>query len=245
MNPSPLSSTFKSAHLRATIVKTLLFAGATLGGISLVADALSLTFPPLVEGQELSDNPAGAALAIIVVLLALIDVIVYLTTVVFFLTWLYRAYGNLRAFNPGRRLDSSPGFAVGSFFIPFANMVLPYRAVRETWLKSGPPDEALLAEPKPPAWFPFWWAFWLLSCFAGNISMRASFEDSVPQNTATIIAAVADGLSILAAVFAYLVIDAIEKRQEELSEKFGLGKFSGPPPPPTDLPLSNVLAPTP
>jgi membrane protease YdiL (CAAX protease family) len=244
MYPSPYPPPFHSAHFRATIVKILLVVGAVVAAISLLTDALSLAFPPPAEGQEVGENPIAAVLVLIVVLLALLSVMIYLTTVVFFLMWLYRAYGNLRAFDPSRPLDHSPGWAVGSFFIPFVNLVIPYRAVKETWQKSGPPDEALLSEPAPPATFPVWWLFWLLSCIAGNISMRASFNENVPESTAMIIATVADGLSILAALFAYLVVDAIDKRQEETSARAKLGTFPGPPPPP-NLSVPDLLAPAP
>jgi hypothetical protein len=130
---------------------------------------------------------------------------------------------------------------VGSFFIPFANLVVPYRAVKEIWQKSGPPDEAFLAEPDPPGSFPAWWTFWLLASFASNISMRVSFNEKVPESTATMISIIAAALSIVAAVFAYLVVDAIDKRQEEASETLKLGKFSVPPFPPANLPISNVV----
>jgi hypothetical protein len=243
MNPSPYPAPFTSAHVRASIVKILLIVGAVAAGISLLAEALSSIFPPLTDEQELSNNPTGVALMLIVFLLGLLELIIYLTTVVFFLMWLYRAYDNLRAFHPWRRLDYSPGWAVGSFFIPFVNLVVPYRAVKEVWQKSGPPDEALLSEPGPPAWFPIWWLFWLLSSFAGNISMRASFNENVSESTATIISIVASALYIVAAVLAYLVVDAIDKRQEETSGKVKLGKFSGPPPPPANLPMPDVVTP--
>jgi len=245
MNPSPYPAPFTSAHGRARIVKILLIAGAIVTGMSLLAEALSLAFPPLTQDQELGDNPMGAAIVLLVFLLAVLETIIYLATVVFFLMWLYRAYDNLRAFNGWSRLDYSPGWAVGSFFIPFVNLVVPYRAVKEVWQKSGLPDEALLAEPRAPSWFPLWWLLWLLSTFAGNISLRASFNENVPQQTATIISIFASALSVVAALLAYVVVDLIDDRQEETSAKVGLGKFSGPPPPPQNLPLSDALAPTP
>ena len=130
----------------------------------------------------------------------------------------------------------------GQLFIPFINLVVPYRAVKEVWQKSGPPDEALLAEPVAPAIFPIWWLFWLLASFAGNISMRASFSENVSVSTATIVSIVASALSVMAAVFAYLVVDSIDKRQEDASMRLGIQKFTGPPPPPPDLSMSGVVA---
>ena len=244
MNPSPYPAPFNSAHVRANIVKILLIVDAVATGISLLAEALSVPFR-LTDDQELGSNLMGAAIVLIMSLFALLRLIIYLTTGVFFSMWLYRAYKNLRAFNPWRPLDSSPGWAVGSFFVPFVNLIVPYRAVKEVWQKSGLLDEELLSEPSPPALFPAWWLFWLLAAFSGNISMRVSFNENVSESTATMIAMVASVLSIVAAVFAYLVVDAIDKRQEETSGKLNLGKFTGPPPPPANLAMLDVVTSTP
>src|SRR6185369_9903078 len=243
MNPSPYPANYTSAHVRARVVKILLIAGAGVAVLSIFAEGLSLVFPPLGDDQEIGENMMGAALSIFIVLLAILDFFIYLATVVFFLMWLYRSHNNLRAFNQWSRLDSSAGWAVGSFFIPFVNLVVPYRAVKEVWQKSWPADEAVLSAPSPPASFPLWWLFWLLSNFANNISLRLTFDESVPQGTATIVSMFAGALSILAAVFAYLVVDAIDKRQEETSGKTQLPKFPTPPPPPSYPPLSDVVTP--
>ena len=104
MNPSPYPAPFNSAHGRAVVVKILLIVGAAITGVSLLAEAISLAFPPLTEGQELGDNPAGAALTLLIALIAILGLIVYLATVVLFLVWLYRAYDNLRAFKAWSRL---------------------------------------------------------------------------------------------------------------------------------------------
>jgi heme/copper-type cytochrome/quinol oxidase subunit 2 len=241
MNPSPYRAPFSSAHVRATIVKILLIAGAVVTGVLLLAEAISLAFPPLREGGEIGDNALQAVVLLMVFLAGVFDLIIYITTVVFFCVWLYRASDNLRAFNQWSRPDYSPGWAVGSFFIPFVNLVVPYRAVKEVWQKSNAPDEALLAEPDPPAFFAIWWTFWLLASFAGRISMRLSFDDKVEQSTATKVSIVASALSIVAALLAYLVVEAIDQKQEETSKKLKLKEFPEPPPPPTNLPPSDVV----
>lgn len=244
MNPSLSPAPFHSAHFRASIVKILLAIGAIVTGISLLAEALSLAAPPFTEGQELSDNMMGAAIGLVIFLMAILETIIYITTVVFFLMWIYRAYKNLRALNPANRLDNSPGWAVGSFFIPFANLFIPFRIVKEIWQKSWPADEALLYAPSPPATFGLWWTFWLLASFGGNITWRINFDESIPESTKAMVSIVGGALSIIAAVFAYLVVDAIDKRQEETSRRENLEGFSGPPPPQSFPPVSDVVAPT-
>ena len=143
---------------------------------------------------------------------------------VFFAVWLYRANGNRRAFNAWARL----GHLVEGRWTAFSfRLSIWYRAVREVWQKSMPPDEVFLSAPGPPAVFPTWWLFWLLASFSGNISMRLSFNENVSLSTSTIVSIVASVLFILAAVFAYFVVDAMDKKQEETFGKLRLGKFAG------------------
>jgi hypothetical protein len=243
MNPSPYPAPFNSAHSRANWVKILLIVGAVVTGASMIVEALSIAFP-LRDDQELGDNLMGAAVGLIMLGVGLLELVLVITTAVFFLMWLYRAHKNLPVLNPGCRLHYSAGMAVGSFFIPFANLIVPYRAVKEVWQKSGAPGEAFLSEPKPPAIFPLWWIFWLLASFSGNISTRMSFDDTVPASNAAIASIIAGILSMVAAGFAWFVVDSIDKRQEETSAKVHLGNFSGPPPPPPDLQMLDVVAPS-
>src|SRR5678810_863792 len=126
MNPSPSPAPFTSAHGRASVVKIFLILGAVVTGMSLLAESLSLAFPPLSDDQELEDNLVGAAITISVFLLAILEFIIYLTTVVSFSMWLYRAHNNLRSFDPWTRLSYSAGWAVGSYFVPFVKLVVPY-----------------------------------------------------------------------------------------------------------------------
>lgn len=242
MNPSPVRTPFLSAHKRARIVKILLVLGIIVTGLGILVEVTSLGFPLLTDEQEVGDNPVGTALVLILFLFAIPDIVIYISTVVFFLMWLYRASNNLRAFNPWTRLEYTASWAIGGFFIPFANLIVPYRAIREVWQKSATPDESL-GDPSPPAFFTIWWVFWLLASFAGNISMRIAFDESVPMQNATIISIVTSALSIIAAIFCYFVVDDIDTRQEETSRKLQLEQFMTPPPPPADMAMQEVVTP--
>ena len=72
--------------------------------------------------------------------------------------------------------------------------------------------------------------------------MRLSFNENVSESTATLVSLIADVLHIVA-IFVYLVVDGIDKRQEEATAKAKLGRFQGPPPP--NLQTSEVLVPSP
>ena len=93
-----------------------------------------------------------------------------LTLIVVIARWIFRAAWNLRHLG-AKRLDISPGWAVGWYFIPFANLVYPFKAMKEIWLSSHDPSRwregsvGLLT---------LWWTLWLLSNVIGNIAFRMS-----------------------------------------------------------------------
>ena len=157
----------------------------------------------------------------------------YIATAVCFLMWLHRSYGNLPSFGtPASNINYSPGWAVGSFFVPFVNLVVPYRAIKELWRNSA--SNAFLRSVSPPDWFPLWWLFWLLSNIASNISFRMSSRGDAPREVVAIVGMLADALTIIAAIFAIAVVEEITRRQEEASTSLQLGQTpSHPPPPPT------------
>lgn len=67
--------------------------------------------------------------------------------------WMHRCYRNLPAL--GSRGYLSPAWAAGCWFVPIANLVLPYVAVRDIWAASRPGERwnvVLVAT---------WWIAWL------------------------------------------------------------------------------------
>lgn len=97
--------------------------------------------------------------------------------VVIFSIWTYRAAANIQlAEVPG--FNYTPGWAVGWFFIPFANLIKPFQAMRQIWNAShgaaGELDdgEGLLTT---------WWGIWLFTNITANISLRISLEASDPE----------------------------------------------------------------
>ena len=87
---------------------------------------------------------AGAALAMGpenfwgngVGLFQLVRGLVQLATAIVFFIWLYRANANVRALGADDMMGS-PGLGVGWFFIPLANLFMPYMTVRDIWRASA------------------------------------------------------------------------------------------------------------
>src|SRR5262249_18210165 len=62
----------------------------------------------------------------------------------------------------------TPGWAVGWYFIPFANLVVPVRAVGQMWRGTF----GQIGEYKDSGVIGLWWAAWLVDNILGNIGRR-------------------------------------------------------------------------
>ncbi|MDT9600579.1 DUF4328 domain-containing protein [Sphingosinicella rhizophila] len=99
------------------------------------------------------------------------------------LRWIYVANANAHALG-AEGMATSPALAVGWYFLPIANLVLPYQSMREIWKASGP-ERDWEAAPSSP-WIFWWWMFWLLSCIASILSNRLaeySYEEDMLRIT--------------------------------------------------------------
>jgi len=110
--------------------------------------------------------------------LGLTDILVLLVTSVVVLRWIYRASVNAHAMAPD--LTITPGWAVGWYFVPIANLWKPFQAMKEIWLGShyganweGGSATDLLN---------WWWGLYILDSMLGNASWRLT--DRAPQLSA-------------------------------------------------------------
>lgn len=119
-------------------------------------------------------------------LIGILQLAVYVGTVVAFLMWFYRAHKNLPALG-GRELKYTPGWAVGGFFVPFLNLVRPLQVMREVWHGSDPagaerdraPDgPSIRNDLGTPALVGWWWALFLISGFLGHVLLRMTFREN-------------------------------------------------------------------
>jgi uncharacterized membrane protein len=128
-------------------------------------------------GQRMSGAPTAAMAMTFgaIALLSLLNVLLYIITAVIFLRWVYLAHKNLRDLG-GRYLSCSPGWAVGSFFIPVISLWAPYQAMRDLAKASRSPARWDL-EDTPPL-VVGWWALWLLEGLAYSLrnGMRLSLQ---------------------------------------------------------------------
>ncbi len=194
---------------RAKLVKILLIAGFAVIAATLVGQIAELQgYISLDENVELT----GAAALYAAV--GLTDALLTLVTIVFFSMWIYRAAANIVAAGT-IGFDYTPGWAVGWFFVPIANLFKPYAAMRQIWNASqgGQADQL----ERPEGLLAIWWGCWLLSNIASNISFRFSFNPASPEElrTGVQIGIFAALVSLALYPAAYRLVDRITTAQRE------------------------------
>ncbi|MCH8273531.1 MAG: DUF4328 domain-containing protein [Armatimonadetes bacterium] len=151
---------------------------------------------------------------------AMVQLLIVLVTVVLFFIWFYRAYYNLAALRVSGRKYAA-GWAVGWWFIPIANLILPYNIAKEIWQASDPQDLA----PEGNAWrrnsvtplLGVWWLVWIVSHFADSGYLMATVAAVTIEEmiAASNIGTVTDVIDMLSALLALSVVRAITARQEQ------------------------------
>jgi hypothetical protein len=103
----------------------------------------------------------------------ILEGLVSLISGILVLKWIYRSSRNAHVL--ARGLEISPPWAVGWYFIPFANLWKPFQAVREIWqVSKSPVGWRRVAVPALLRW---WWGLWLISNACGNLSARLAMTE--------------------------------------------------------------------
>lgn len=218
---------YQSLRAPAARLRLALWLTAVAGVSSALANLGDTTLAHL-----LPQGPWGAARLRLATSTA--QVVLFLVTAYLFLAWFRRAYDNLVAFG-GRELRFAPLWATVGWFVPVLGLVRPKQVMDDLWRASDPAlplrDEAVPGAPRwwerpvPPllAW---WWSAFLASvlaramffatvrAFASLLTLGLSsvlLEDLHPSAG---VAAVADLLTVVAALLAVAVVNEVTARQE-------------------------------
>ena len=115
--------------------------------------------------------------------------------------WIYRAHANL-TFIGMEGLEFTPGWSVGWFFVPFANLVMPYRAMRELWERSGATSDIRWGSVLPS-----WWGTFLFGGLLENIgSQMIGAASATAASNGILILAIAQVTRIVSALLLMQII---------------------------------------
>jgi hypothetical protein len=127
--------------------------------------------------------------------------------------WIYCAHANLR--DAGiQELEFTPGWAVGWYFVPIANLFKPYQAMRELWTACHGEDNHFGGE--APAEAKVWWSNWLVGNIISGIGTRISLiagGDSETKAIGYVIDVASTALLMIAAFFLIKLVKEITHAQ--------------------------------
>lgn len=140
----------------------------------------------------------------------------FLVSVILVAMWIHRGHRNLHEYGLDG-LEFTPGWAVGWYFIPFANLVKPFQAMRELWNASTGAGESFSSD--APGFMNAWWGTWLLGNIISNIS--SSMADSFDASTLQLSAMLGAASGAFTIVSAWLLLRLI--REITAGQAQGLG----------------------
>ncbi|MBK6749457.1 MAG: DUF4328 domain-containing protein [Pyrinomonadaceae bacterium] len=170
-------------------------------------------------------------------LVSLVLLPAFIFSVVTFLMWLHRVFTNLHALRSDQT-DFTPGWAVGWWFVPFANLVKPFQAVRTAWAESDPDadvDGGFLTgiQSSAPTFMGVWWAFWIIGNIISNLTGRLELAAKPGEEAILGYTGIVESLVwVVATILAIRVVLSITERQEARFARFGAVTIDTPPPPP-------------
>lgn len=137
----------------------------------------------------------------------------FVVSVILVAMWIHRGHKNLHDYGLDG-LEFTPGWAVGWYFIPFANLIKPYQAMRELWNASTGAGESFTSE--APGFLKAWWGTWLIGNIISNISSRmANSLDASVLELSAMLGAVSGAFTIAAAWLLLRLIREITTGQAE------------------------------
>lgn len=165
------------------------------------------------------------------VLFSRIGLAVFVVTGIAWLVWHHRAQANLHALGV-RGLQYTPGWAVGWWLIPFANLFKPFQTVREVW-KASEPSPAWRSTRTWPV-IGWWWAGWVVANVIGRIALTLFREDpdtveSLIEGNRWIVAG--EIVTVVTAILAIGIVRAVIARQSELASAIAMQAEEAPPRP--------------
>jgi hypothetical protein len=146
----------------------------------------------------------------------------YWVTAIAFLIWLHRAYRNVTTLG-AEGLESTPGWAVGVWFIPFANLIYPFKVLREVYkasfTASGPHDKTSWRSVQTPAVIPLWWGSFIISNFLDKVvsGIMSAAQDIESWIIGSYLIILTEILYISAAALLITITRRISKTQDSIS----------------------------
>ena len=180
-------------------------AGALINRISVAGDLLHGDFLGFLERVRSADNAVGAAYSCFV--------LVGLAIAVLLIIWMWRVAKNAEL-TGCTQPRFSPGWTIGGWFIPLANLVIPVLIVQDLWRASepgAPQGDPTWRRRSGSALVGWWWATHVASYL---LVLRGSGSNLEELRTADTVACLGAVTATAAAILLVQVVRRITSRQQ-------------------------------
>jgi|SRR5262245_26955173 len=137
-------------------------------------------------------------------IVGILQIIMFLIVGVAFLQWIYYTNKNLHILS-SQRMEFKPGWSIGWYFIPIANLFKPYQSMKELWRVSHKNEAASYAIVK------WWWFLWIVSNVLDrlvfSLNTRAESVQDYRRSAAAFVAS--DGVGIILNIVALVLVTRI------------------------------------
>ena len=194
-------------------------AASVLLGVVALFDVLDAAASLAARGQyqELVGEPAQSGdlvvdAELVSVVTGVLGMAAMVATAVVFICWFLRVRKNAELLAPQLRQRRSPAWAGWGWFVPVVSLWFPLQIAQDGWRAATAPGAPKASEKL----LGFWWAAWLLSLMVGRVDgqLYSKAETAEAYVSSFGVTALADGLDLVAAVLAILVVRRLTARQD-------------------------------
>jgi len=137
-------------------------------------------------------------------IVGILQIIMFFIVGVAFLQWIYYTNKNLHILSR-QDMKFTPGWSIGWYFIPIANLFIPYQSMKEIWLvshKNKSVSSAIVG---------WWWFLWLVSIVLDRLvfTLSISAESVQDYRTSTAAYIASDGVGIILNIVALMLVTRI------------------------------------
>ncbi len=197
-------------------VKWLIYAQIAISIVAIISGMME--FGLLTNFKNSNFTPNAAAIATAESndsrqgIIGMLQLLVFAVSGIAILKWIYRANYNARELGASN-MEFTPGWSIGWYFVPIANLWKPYQAMKEILKASKNPDN--WKSESTPSTLPWWWFLWIVTGVVGNASLKLTIraEEINELLSANIITMLYDAISIPLSLITLAIIKQIYEYQ--------------------------------
>lgn len=189
--------------------------------ITLILEIIQLLVSYEIIPEEYISENTSFIIASIAGYTAILTFLALITSAITFIQWFRRAYYNLE--KKMNKLEYSNGWAAGAWFIPIINLFVPYRIMKELYIKT---DQYLLLNSKEPYterlktdYVKGWWTIWIFSLIFGSISFRIEWSfSSIDTGSNLFLSVINSAIETTLCIITIIIIEDYNKAEKLLFE---------------------------